>query len=86
MNGNYLPETIREFVGTEKYTADKIGEYDSEVRIYEKYVLKIQPESPETENEYHIVNWLCTRLVQFKSLKFLPEKQYLSILECYSAI
>ena len=62
MNDNYLPEMIRKFVGTEKYTADKIGESDSEVRIYDNFVLKIQPQSPETENEYHIVKWLNGRL------------------------
>ena len=62
MNDNYLPEAIRKFVGTEKYTADKIGESDSEVRIYDNFVLKIQPQSPETENEYHIVKWLNGRL------------------------
>lgn len=62
MNDNYLPEMIRKFVGTEKYTADKIGESDSEVRIYDNSVLKIQPQSPETDNEYHIVNWLNGRL------------------------
>jgi kanamycin kinase/aminoglycoside 3'-phosphotransferase-3 len=62
MNDNYLPETIRKFVATEKYTADKIGESDSEVRIYDNFVLKIQPQSPETDNEYHIVKWLSGRL------------------------
>ena len=62
MNDNYLPEMIRKFVGTEKYTADKIGESDSEVRIYDNFVLKIQLQSPETENEYHIVKWLSGRL------------------------
>ena len=52
---------IRKFVGTEKYTADKIGESDSEVRIYDNFVLKIQPQSPETDNEYHIVKWLSLK-------------------------
>ena len=51
MKGSVLPEVIQKAVGTEKYTVDKIGESTSEVRIYDNYVLKIQPQSPETENE-----------------------------------
>ncbi len=58
MNDSYLPETIRKVIGAEKYTKDKTGESGSEVRIYDDYVLKIQPRSPETDNEYQIVSWL----------------------------
>ena len=65
MNDNYLPETIRKFVGTEKYTADKIGESDSEVRIYDNFVLKIQPQSPETDNDrYDGAAWIEPVLVR----------------------
>ena len=49
MRDPVLPEAIRKAVGTEKYTVDKIGESGSEVRIYDNYVLKIQPQSPETD-------------------------------------
>ena len=52
MKGSALPEVIKKAVGTEKYTVDKIGESTSEVRIYDNYVLKIQPQSQETDNEY----------------------------------
>ena len=58
MRDSVLPETIQRIVGTEKYTVDKIGESGSEVRIYDNYVLKIQPRSPETDNEYQIANRL----------------------------
>ena len=53
-----LPNIIREYVGNQKYEINNIGMSESEVRIYDKYVLKIQPESVETDNEYSIVNWL----------------------------
>lgn len=53
-----LPNIIWEYVGNQKYEINNIGMSESEVRIYDKYVLKIQPESVETDNEYSIVNWL----------------------------
>ena len=53
-----LPNDIREYVGEQKYKINNIGMSESEVRIYDNYVLKIQPESEETDNEYSIVNWL----------------------------
>ena len=62
MKGSVLPEVIQKAVGTEKYTVDKIGESKSEVRIYDNYVLKIQPQSPETENEYQMIKRLNGRL------------------------
>lgn len=62
MKGSVLPEAIQKAVGTEKYTVDKIGESTSEVRIYDNYVLKIQPQSPETENEYQMIKRLNGRL------------------------
>ena len=58
MRDPVLLEAIQKAVGAEKYTVDKIGESGSEVRIYEHYVLKIQPKSPETDNEYQIAKLL----------------------------
>ena len=62
MKAAVLPEVIKKAVGTEKYTVDKIGESGSEIRIYDNYVLKIQSQSPETDNEVQIVRWLNRRL------------------------
>ena len=62
MKGSVLPEVIQKAVGTEKYTVDKIGESTSEVRIYDNYVLKIQPHSLETDNEVQFVRWINGRL------------------------
>ena len=62
MTAPFLPEAIQKAVGTEKHTVDKIGESGSEVRVYANYVLKIQPHSPETDNEYQIVRWINGRL------------------------
>lgn len=57
-NERELPKAIREIVADEPYTINSVGMSGSEVRIYETYVLKIQPESEETDNEYHMVTWL----------------------------
>ena len=62
MTAPFLPEAIQKAVGTEKHTVDKIGESGSEVRVYSNYVLKIQPHSPETDNEYQFVRWINGRL------------------------
>ena len=62
MNDPVLPSAIRKAVGTEEYKLDKIGESGSEVRIYDRYVLKIRPQSPETDNEYQIAEWLSGHL------------------------
>lgn len=62
MTAPFLPEAIQKAVGTEKHTVDKIGESGSEVRVYANYVLKIQPHSLETDNEYQFVRWINGRL------------------------
>ena len=49
MKGSVLPEVIQKAA-------------TSEVRIYDNYVLKIQPQSPETENEYQMIKRLNGRL------------------------
>ena len=57
-----LPDEIREYVGKQVYKINTTGMSDSEVRIYDKYVLKIQPESKETDNEYSAVKRLDRRI------------------------
>lgn len=57
-----IPENIKNIIGGQEYGTDQIGESNSEVRIYQQYVLKIQPHSMETDNEYEIVSWLNQQL------------------------
>ena len=47
MKKTVLPENIKNMIGTQEYTIDSIGESGSEVRVYDQYVLKIQPHSHE---------------------------------------
>ncbi len=57
-----LPSEIEQYVGSESYELNSVGMSGSEVRIYDRYVLKIQPQSPETDNEAAIVRWLGEKL------------------------
>ena len=69
MTAPFLPEAIQKAVGTEKYTVDKIGESKSEVRIYDNYVLKIQPQSPETDNEDGLT--VVCRFLPYRRMRFI---------------
>ena len=62
MKKTVLPENIKNMIGTQEYTIDSIGESGSEVRVYDQYVLKIQPHSQETDNEAAVIRWLNGRL------------------------
>ena len=53
-----LPEDIQAIVGTKEYSLNNVGMSESEVRIYDDYVLKIQPQNEETDNGYAITKWL----------------------------
>lgn len=57
-----LPENIQAIVGTKEYSLDNVGMSDSEVRIYDKFVLKIQPQSEETNNESAIAKWIGNQI------------------------
>lgn len=57
-----LPKEIQSIVAKHNYYLNEIGMTDSEVRIYENYVLKIQPRSGETDNEFNILNWVGNNL------------------------
>ena len=53
-----LPEDIQAIVGAKEYSLNNVGMSESGVRIYDDYVLKIQPQSEETDNEYAITKWV----------------------------
>ena len=57
-----LPQKILDFVSDLPYEVDEVGMSDSEVRIYDKYVLKIQRRSEETDNEYEISSFLKDKI------------------------
>lgn len=57
-----LPKEIAQAIGSQGYRVDSIGESGSEVRIYDRLVLKIQPPSGEAETEAVMARWLKGRL------------------------
>lgn len=58
----YIPQEIRKIIGTEAYTRNTTGMSGSDVLIFSKYVLKIQPHTHESDNEHEVVRWLRGRL------------------------
>lgn len=54
----FIPKVIRDFLGDEPYSRNTTGMSGSEVLIFQKYVLKIQPRTIEADNEDAIVKWL----------------------------
>lgn len=60
---NYeIPDDIQKIVGSKKYVLNNVGMSDSEVRIYNDFVLKIQTKSQETDNENEITRWLGSQI------------------------
>lgn len=57
-----IPEKIQSIVGTKAYLVDNVGMSDSQVRIYDEFVLKIQPQSAETNNEAEIARWVGNKI------------------------
>jgi len=57
-----LPKDIQAIVGTKEYSLDSIGMSDSQVRIYDEFVLKIRPQSEETNNEVAIAKWVGNQI------------------------
>ena len=57
-----IHEKIQSIVGTKAYLVDNVGMSDSQVRIYDEFVLKIQPQSAETNNEAEIARWVGNKI------------------------
>ena len=53
-----FPKKIRDLVGEQPYERNEVGMSSSDVLIFPDYVLKIQKQSAETDNEPAIVAWL----------------------------
>ena len=57
-----IPEKIQSIIGKRAYSVDNVGMSDSQVRIYDEFVLKIQPQSAETNNEAEIARWVGNKI------------------------
>lgn len=70
----YIPEKIKNIVGEQEYFENGIGMSDSKVLVYPEYVLKIQKQSIETDNEKDIAEWLNPRIPVPKMLEYYIEE------------
>ncbi|MBR6158190.1 MAG: APH(3') family aminoglycoside O-phosphotransferase [Lachnospiraceae bacterium] len=58
----YIPPGIRGQIGYKTYHIDSVGCSDSQVRIYEDFVLKIEKERPELAEMIELMQWLEGKL------------------------
>lgn len=62
MENLYLPEELKRMLEGQTYTMDDIGMSESQVLIFEDKVLKIRPQTEETESECVMLTWLDGKL------------------------
>ncbi len=72
-NELYIPNEIRRITGNQKFVYNHTGMSASKVLIFPAYVLKIQPQSPETENEKEIAAWIADKKKERKEGLPIPE-------------
>ncbi len=79
-----FPEKICKLVADENYKIDNIGMSGSSVLIYEDKVLKIQEYNEESENEYHMLQYLYSKLPVPKvyAYEISDGKSYLLMSKC----
>lgn len=79
-----LPEKIHNLILEEDYQTDSIGMSDSSVLLFHDKVLKIQPCSEESENEYRMMLWLRGKLPipQVLAYEIADDKSYLLMSRC----
>ncbi len=61
-SGVDIPTQIQEILQDRNYTADSVGQSDSQVLLFSDMVLKIQADSEESRNESQMLSWLSGRL------------------------
>ena len=69
----YIPKEIMHIIKDQSYTIDLIGMSDSSILLFEDYVLKIQPYTPEAMNELVMMNWLEGKINVPKIICFVLE-------------
>lgn len=65
-----FPAPIQEILQERDYTADSVGQSDSQVLLFSDMVLKIQADSEESRNESQMLAWLSGRLPVPKRLAY----------------
>ena len=76
----FIPSSILEIVESLDYKIDKIGQSDSQVLIYDDYILKINKDNYEARNEINIYEQLSSKLPIGKIIKYEIKDGYIYIL------
>ena len=58
----HIPQKIMSIIGGQDYMQNDVGMSESNVLVFPEHVLKIQGQTPETDNEKEIVSWLNGRI------------------------
>ena len=58
----YIPNPIKEIIGNRKYEENDVGMSESTVLMFPEYVLKIQKQGADTDNEWEMVSKLKNKL------------------------
>ena len=70
-----FPEKIRAYVKDSAFRLNDVGMSGSQVYVFDKYVLKVQPVTAETDNEYEILKWLAGRCPTPSILEYVKEDE-----------
>lgn len=71
---NQFPEKLQLLIKNKTYSVDGTGMSGAAVMVFDDMVLKVQPCSGETENEYRIMKWLENKLAVPRVLAYEKEE------------
>ena len=65
-----FPKKIQDLIHNAEYVSDEVGMSESTILLFDDMILKIQPTSNESEQEYQVMKWLDGRLPVPKVIEF----------------
>lgn len=79
-----LPNIINKYISQKAFQSDTIGKSNAGVCLFEDMVLKIQPISEESENEFQMMKWLKDKIVVHHIIEHTYENEcsYLLMSKC----
>lgn len=79
-----LPNKIETYMSGRKYTLDQVGLSGSRVYLFDDMVLKVQPESVESQNELQMLQWLFGKIPVPQIIEHISENNnsYILMTRC----
>ena len=71
-----LPKMFDKYIGRKEFKADQIGKSKAGVYLFDNMVLKIQPESTESQNELKMLLWLHGKIPVPDVIEQISENGY----------